>query len=186
VAVLTGLQLLPDNSDYKKVEGFSSAFRSPPASIALIEAGATAASKWWAAGLGGGVLAAWAAVRGWWGGASPGNQHVALWVAAIVTAAAVLGIAYLLGSDVRGRAAVATETVRARAAVATAYVRERSPAELRIVPLPGLPVKHTQKSGPDEKGWKAVALATDTRDTTRYLVVKDIRSEWVTDGIEFA
>src|SRR4029453_19243141 len=116
--LLEGLNLLPSKADLKTAEGFASAFKGPPESVSLIEAGATAANKWWAAGLGGGVIAAWTAVRGWWDGTIPATQPVALWVAAIVTAAAVLGIAYLLGSDVRGRAAVATETVRVRAAVA--------------------------------------------------------------------
>jgi hypothetical protein len=131
------------------------------------------------------VLAAWAAVRTWWSGASPANQHVALWAAAIVTAAAVLGIAYLLGSDVRGRAAVATETVRARAAVAEAFVlagvstHTSTPADLGLLPLPALPVKNIVKSGADEDGWRAVALATDTKNDTRNLVAKGSTHEWI-------
>jgi hypothetical protein len=105
------------------------------------------------------TITAWAAVRGWWDGTIPATQHVALWVAAIVTAAAVVRIAYLLGSGVRGRAAVATETVRARAAVAEAFVRAAasSPAsapagtqELRVVALPALPAKNVLKSGTEQ------------------------------------
>ena len=186
--LLEGINLLPSKEDLMLADGFVSAFKGPPESVSLIEAGATAANKWWAAGLGGGVLAAWAAVRGWWDGTIPATQHVALWVAAVVTAAAVLGIAYLLGSDVRGRAAVATETVRARAAVAEAFVRAAAstpagaPAaadELRIVPLPALRAKNIRKSGTDENGWRLLALATDTKNDTRYLVARGARHEWV-------
>ena len=195
--LLEGLNLLPSKADLKTAEGFASAFKGPPESVSLIEAGATAANKWWAAGLGGGVIAAWTAVRGWWDGTIPATQHVALWVAAVVTTAAVLGIAYLLGSDVRGRAAVATETVRARAAVAEAFVRAAASARagapasepgadgLRVVPLPSLPAKNVLKTGADENGWKAIALVTDTGDDTRYLVTKGSRHEWVAAaGIE--
>ena len=195
VALLRGLNLLPDEGDLEKAGKFSSAFKGPPDTVALIEAGATAASKWWAAGLGGGVIAAWVAVREWWGSATEANQQVSLWAAAIVTAAAIAGIAYLLGSDVRGRAAVATETVRARADVAEAFVRaadcahdkvaiERAPAQAErgrvlVVALPLFAVRHVRLAGNDEKGWRAVALATDANGQNRYLIAKGATHEWV-------
>jgi len=191
-ALLASLNLLPSKEDLADAKGFTSAFKGPPESVALIEAGATAANKWWAAGLGVAVLAAWGAVRTWWGGTTPSTQHVALWVAAIVTAAALIGIAYLLGSDVRGRAAVATETVRARAMVAEEFIRAVVSAhasapivdaaatdEPRPVPLPSLPVKNISKSGADENGWNAIALIADGKNSIRYLVVKGPQHEWV-------
>jgi hypothetical protein len=198
-ALLEELFLLPTAAELKDARGVSSAFRSPPESVALIEAGATAATKWWAAGLGTAVVGGWAAVRGWWGGAAPTTQHIALWVGAIVTAAAVLGIAHLMASDVRGRAAVATETVRARASVAETFVRmaeqafgkpasrtggsptaaPAADAGVRLVALPFLRVENVTKPGAEERGWRAVALLTDGADRVRYLVVKDTAHEWV-------
>ncbi|MEV6495089.1 hypothetical protein AB0M20_41680 [Actinoplanes sp. NPDC051633] len=188
-ALLGGLNLLPSAKDLKGAGGLRSAFQGPPDSVSLIEAGATAANKWWAAGLGAGVIAAWAAVRGWWDGAPAGTQHVALWVAAVVTAAGVLGIAYLLGSDVRGRAAVATETVRARATIAEAFIRAAvstqegaagAGADGRpVVPLPALAARNVTKAGAEETGWTAIALRTDGVDETRYLLVKGAVHEWV-------
>lgn len=193
--LLRGLKLLPTEEELSKARGITSAFSGPPESVALIEAGATAASKWWAAGLSGFVVAAWAFIRGWWS-SNPDNQHVALWVGAIVTAAAILGIAYLLGSDVRGRAAVATETVRARAAVAEAFVRAAEQAHARAAAtaarvnaaredgflmgfLPGIVVEHTGRAGADEGGWRVLAVLTDGDRRTRYLLGKGSLHEWV-------
>ena len=194
-ALLCGLNLLPPKGDLKKAGKFSSAFGGPPDTVALIEAGATAASKWWAAGLGGGVIAAWVAVREWWSSATAANQQVSLWAAAIVTAAAVAGIAYLLGSDVRGRAAVATETVRARAHVAEAFVGAAERAHDRVanggapgsaedrrvlvVALPLFAVRNVSRAGNCAKGWRAVALATDANNQNRYLIAKGATHEWV-------
>ncbi|MFC0527533.1 hypothetical protein [Phytohabitans kaempferiae] len=190
-ALLRAIKLLPTEQELSQARGFSSAFSGPPESVALIEAGATAASKWWAAGLSGAVVAAWAAVRGWWS-SNPDNQQVALWVGAIVTAAAILGIAYLLASDVRGRAAVATETVRARASVAEAFVRAARQASADsgagraarpdghlVAFLPGVVAEHTAKAGADEGGWRVLAVMTDGDQSTRYLVGKDNLHEWV-------
>ncbi|GAA4443336.1 hypothetical protein [Phytohabitans houttuyneae] len=193
IALLRGLKLLPAEGELSKARGLSSAFSGPPESVALIEAGATAASKWWAAGLSGLVVAAWALIRGWWS-SNPDNQHVALWVGAVVTAAAILGIAYLLGSDLRGRAAVATETVRARASVAEAFVRAAEQAHSRAAAtqvaaaradgflmgfLPGIVVEHTGKPGSDEGGWRVLAVLTDGDQRTRYLLGKGSLHEWV-------
>jgi hypothetical protein len=47
---------------------------------------------------------------------------VLLWVAAIASAAALLALAYILGSDVRGRSAAMVATIEARKAVATAMI----------------------------------------------------------------
>jgi len=163
-------------------------FGGPPQSIALIEAGATAVSKWWATGLGVAVAGVWATVSGWWSGQEPASQRVALWVAAIVTAAAVLGIAYLLGSDVRGRSTASVANIRARAQVADSMVRASqaafipSPsapsAELVALPAP-LEVSYSLKSSAEEPGWKAVALFSNGTDITKYLIAKGAEHEWV-------
>jgi hypothetical protein len=196
VKLLRSLNLLPSRQDLEKGGGWAGTFRGPPDSVALIEAGATAATKWWATGLGVAVVSAWGAVTAWWDDQEPGTQRVALWAAGIVTAAAVLGIAHLLASDVRGRAAATSETIRARATVADAFVRmaesaharkpgaasEGGDSGLRFATLPGLDVKHIKKEGRDESGWQAIAVLTDGEEATRYLVVKGTDSEWADAG----
>lgn len=85
-------------------------------------------SKCWATGLGAAAAAAWGSLARWWDSQTgqPATQRVALWAVAIVTAAAVLGIAYLLGSDVRGRAAASVATISARAELAQVLCRAAS------------------------------------------------------------
>jgi hypothetical protein len=65
-----------------------------------------------------------------------------------------------------------------RAASAPAGATAPAADGLRVVPLPSLPARHVLKSGADEAGWTAIALATDTKDT-RYPVAKGTRHEWV-------
>jgi hypothetical protein len=49
--LLEGLNLLGTREETEQAKGFTAAFTGPPQSVALIEAGATAAAKWWSAGL---------------------------------------------------------------------------------------------------------------------------------------
>ncbi|RZU50343.1 hypothetical protein EV385_2112 [Krasilnikovia cinnamomea] len=198
--LLRDLNLLPEEGDLAHAGGFVAAFKGPPDSVALIEAGATAATKWWSVGLGVMVTGAWAAVRTWWSAEDPANQHILLWGAAIVTAAAVLGVAHLFASDLRGRAAVATETVRARAAVAETFVRmaeqahartldgqhvaARAPGDgLQFAALPSITVENMAKHGPEEAGWHALGLLTDGARRNRYLIAKGNTHEWVDAGM---
>lgn len=190
-ALLRGLNLLGTTDDNEKADGFRAAFEGPPSSVSLIEAGATAASKWWASGLAAGVAVAWARVAVWWDGQDHSVQRAALLAAGIVTAAAVLGIGYLLGSDVRGRASAAVATIEARARLADAMIRtaQSSAATIpvataapttQVVPLPKeLPVSHTAKARADENGWRAIAVLTDGQEIIKYLVVKGPTHEWV-------
>ncbi len=124
VRMLEKLNLLPSATELKTADGIAAAFRGPTASVSVIEAGATALSKWWAAGLGAAVLALWGSVRVFWTTleAQPATQQVLLWGAAIASAAALLALAYILGSDVRGRSAAMVATIEARKAVATAMI----------------------------------------------------------------
>lgn len=55
--LLEDLNLLGTEAETKEAEGFKAAFAGPPQSVAVIEAGATAAAKWWAAGLGAAAIA---------------------------------------------------------------------------------------------------------------------------------
>lgn len=65
-SLLEDLNLLGTEEEAKKAQGFKAAFAGPPQSVALIEAGATAAAKGWAAGLGAVVISLWGAVAKWW------------------------------------------------------------------------------------------------------------------------
>jgi len=119
--LLRGLSLLPEEN---ATAGPMAAITGTPDSVAVIEAGATALSKGWAAGLGASVLGVWAGVKAWWPDQQPDLQVAVMWGASIATAALVAGLAYIVGSDVRGRAAASVATINARADVAEALIRE--------------------------------------------------------------
>ena len=122
------------------------------------------------------------------GGQDPTIKQVALWVAGIITAAAILGIAYLLGSDIRGRSRASVATIQARVQVANAFVQasqaafKPSPAapSAEIVALPApLEVINGQSGSGDEIGWHAVALSSNADNITKYLLAKGDKHEWV-------
>lgn len=194
--LLVGLQLLPDQADSEEATGFASAFLGPPQSVALIEAGATALSKWWAAGLGASASVVWGSIVTFWSKSTEPTQHVLLWVAGIATVAAVLAIGYIVGSDVRGRSAAAVATIESRANVAItmlrlagdAYDPRQDTISAQVVALPGQPaIRHIAKRGDDEIGWRAIAVSVDATQSLTYLVVKGRDQEWVGGGgIEFA
>lgn len=185
--LLRGINVLPTDADMAKAGTVWATFGGPPQSVALIEAGATAANKWWAAGLGGTVLTVWGSLLKWWGGQEAATQRVALWAVALITAAAVVGIAYLLGSDVRGRAAATVATIEARAKLADAMIlssrKTYSPvapdAQAQFVALPtAMEVRYIRKGSGDEGGWLAVALMSNGKGINRYLLVKQGLHEW--------
>lgn len=161
-------------------------FKGPPQSVALIEAGATAASKWWATGIGVSVLGAWAKLLTWWGSQQLGVKEVALAGSFFLTAAAVAAIGFLFASDVRGRAAAQVATIEARQGIATAMVAAAENAsghvasangsvQLQRLPLsPPWPVKNYSMPGPDEEGWYAIAVefAGGGDGLIKFLVVK--------------
>lgn len=99
------------------------AVKGTPVSVSIIEAGATAASKGWAAliaALGGGT-AVWGAVTNFWKSESSiqGNLVIA---AAVVIAACALGVALIMYGDVRARGQGAAAQYAARAAIAKAFL----------------------------------------------------------------
>ena len=185
VSLLYDLNLLPTQADLAAAGGAGAVLGGPSQSVAVIESGATALSKWWAAGGSAVIVGAWAAVKLMWG--ANGDVHAPiLWCAAIVSAAIVLGVAYLLASDVRGRAAATVETVRARqeigAALIDAALRNTAAAEQAeppaILPLRGLP--SVNLDGADSDGWLAIAMEASTdADKVRYLLVKGDSKQWV-------
>jgi hypothetical protein len=102
--------------------------------------------------------------------------------AALVTAAVVVAVGFLIASDVRGRAAASVAIVEARAALAETMIRAAqsayepapmsSPAQ--IIPLSNhIPVKYLAKGGSDEEGWLAVAMERGSDGGLKYIVVKE-------------
>jgi hypothetical protein len=122
VRLLQGLSLLGNKDELTGASSLSAVFSGPPQSVAILEAGATAVTKWWSAALGTGITATGvvAAVKGSVFSSTP---HIALiGEAALVIAAMSLAIAIIVGSDIRGRATGAAAQIRARADVATAFL----------------------------------------------------------------
>lgn len=179
--LLRGLSLLP------KAGETASAFKGTPDSVAVIESGALALSKLWAAGLGASILALWSSIGGWWVAQDGPVKVGVLWAAALASAALALGLAYIVGSDVRGRAAATVATVEARAKVAKSFIREAAalytptdaPAVAQIVAIsPPLSMKWISRKGRDEKGWIASALRFQN-DDAEYWLSKDGVQQWV-------
>jgi hypothetical protein len=185
---LVALNLLGTQADLAKADGLNGLLGKTPASVAVIESGATAISKWWAAGLGAAATAGWASLGTAWTSGNLKDVHPeVLWFLAITLAAAVLAISYIVGSDVRGRAAASVATIEARAKVADAIIRmaeagykpKPAPAEAQIIPL-ATPLQNvTNTEGTDSDGWTAILVKTDGKDVTEYLLVKDKEKNWV-------
>lgn len=205
IDLLRGLSLLPKAGELGDASGLSAAFAGPPDSVAVIEAGATAASKWWATGIAGGAAAVTGRiVQGWdsLGKGGPWNQPFAILAMGVVLAAAAVGIAYLLGSDVRGRAAAMVATIEARRDVAIAMVCQAgssfqshgATASAAPTAWSGLPIalsalaasNVTKHGDVAEAGWKAIATR-ERSGKTEFLLVKATESAWVdSSDVDFA
>lgn len=182
--LLEDLQLLGGEDDDSK--GLDALLRGPPDSIALIEAGATAATKWWAAGLGAALVGLWGSIAAWWPTQEDPVQVAVVGGAAVVSAALVISIGYLIASDVRGRSSVATATVHARAHLATTMIqaaqnvwRQAPPMPPdtdslpRLVPLSsGVPARNHHVPASEQDDWLAVALERHSDGGMKYLLVK--------------
>jgi hypothetical protein len=189
--LLESLHLIATDSESEKynAHGFISAFTGPPESVAVIEAGATALSKWWAAGLGAAVLGAWGAIARFWDNLTiESTRNATLLSASIALFAVIIAISYIVGSDVRGRASAAAATINARAligstmltlAVSASQNDDSQAAGQSLVSLPSpLPVTFVTKPGDDELGWQAITVAVGADEATRYLVAKGSVVEW--------
>jgi len=110
-------------ADQKTAGDARTAFTGAPQSIAIIEAGATAASKGWAAAISalGGATAVWAAVSHFWE-SQPAVQGTLIVGAAVVIAACALGAALIMYGDVQARGQAAAAQYPARASVAAAFL----------------------------------------------------------------
>lgn len=143
--------------------GFGAIFAGPPQSVALIEAGLTAVSKAWAAGVGVTVVAVWSSVFARWGQQDASIKVAVVLGAALVTAALVIGLALVFASDVQGRADAAVATIRGWVAVVDAVVSAATKLHepdtsllVAWVPLPApMMVTNLNKAGADEAGWQA-------------------------------
>ena len=188
--LLIGLNLLGTEDEQKSADGPLAIFTGPPQSVALLESGATALSKWWAAGLGASIAALWGTVATWWGGQPADIKVGVVWGTAIATSALVLAVAYIVGSDVRGRATAAVATINSRAHVAGTYDDNAAklyspppPAAAAVMlpvvtPLPGLPAQWDARPGPDEAGWLAIAMRSRNEDSIEFLLTKAGTHRW--------
>lgn len=188
--LLRALSLLPKQGEFA---GPGAAFKGTPDSVSVIESGATALSKGWAAGGGVAILSLWASVGGWWIKQSGDIQVGVLWAAALASVALVLGLAYIVGSDVRGRALATVATLEARAAVAQSFIREAAalytpdltPTSVQIIAIsPPQPMKWIARQASDESGWIASASRFQG-DETKYWLSKGAVQQWV-DSSEVA
>jgi hypothetical protein len=184
--LLRGLSLLPIAGEQRQADGFTAALQGPPDSVALIEAGATAFSKWWVAGAGASVLGVWGSVAKFYQDQQDGStQRALLWAAAITSAALILAIAYVINADLRGRAAVQVATVTARAAVARAMLEQSrggpagSPAADVIAVQTSKTVTYTGVPAKQEPGWQLLAMTSDgDPDKIKYLIAKGDTKVW--------
>jgi hypothetical protein len=182
--LLRSLYLLPTAEELAQAGAPFAVITGPPQSVAVLEGGATAFSKWWATGLGAGAAVVWGAVRAFYDGNGPATQRVMLWSAAIVSAALVLAIAVIIYADLRGRAAGTVATLEARREIATAVVRTakgKDPGDAAAPPVVALPdgrrVVYLNREA--DEGWLAVAFeaATDASGI-RWLIVKGGEQAW--------
>jgi len=119
--LLHDLSLLGTAAELEKADGASGFFFGPPQSVAILEAGATAATKAWTALFGAGATAAGllTAINGF----KNDSVHVAMVAGlAFFTAAMVIGIALIVGTDLRIRGNGAAAVIHARSLIATNFL----------------------------------------------------------------
>lgn len=188
VALLRDVQLLPEEGQQQN--GFASAFAGPPPSVALLEAGLTAGAKWWAAAGSALLVPIWGAVKLFWGQNLEVRSEL-VWVAALASTAIIVGISWLLTSDLHARAAVQVATVAARAKVAEEMIsighqhaaRPTKPAASKgtVTPFPGgTRAKYRRHRDDPETIWLALASLSgvDGSAAEQYYLVKGHEHLW--------
>lgn len=194
VAVLEELYLLPTQADLDAAGGPLAVLGGQSQSVAVIESTAMAISKWWAALLGMTVPAGWVAVAKFWDeiaakDAGPiqmaTSQRTFMLAVAIASAAAILSIGYIVGTDIRARASASAATIAARQGVAQTVMQlargrdSEEQAALTITEIQPRAVKYLTKGGEDESGWVAIALQSKLDGSERkFLVVKGSEDAW--------
>jgi hypothetical protein len=162
--LLVDLDIRGSDDDRTTAGSASAAFTGTPVSVAIIEAGATAASKGWAVAIGGlgGATAVWSWINGFWSDAGAARGAIAVAVA-VVVAACALGAALIMYGDVRARGEGAAAQYHARAEVATAFLRGAS--DLGSGPRP--PVDLAAANGkPTDPGGAARASGDSNSEAT--------------------
>jgi hypothetical protein len=132
-----GLGVLPADADRAK-SGAGATFVGPPDSVAIIEAGATAFSKWWSAAiaaLGGTAVITSLATKFWSGQPAGVRVGLTIGVAAIIVAATI-AISVMVAADVRGRAQGTVALYAARASIANQFLRQSLQASRPVPPAP--------------------------------------------------
>ena len=120
-----GLGVLPGDTDMAK-SGAAATFTGPPDSVAIIEAGATALSKWWTvaiAGLGGTTVIISAVTKFWSGQDAGVRVGLVAGMAALLTAG-VIAISIIVAADVKGRSNGMAALYAARASIATQFLQQ--------------------------------------------------------------
>jgi hypothetical protein len=138
--LLQDLSILGTPDAVTKAQTSSTAVRGGlPVSVSIIEAGATAASKGWAAAVAavGGATAVWAAVTDFWNGQAVQTRGTLIIGAAIVVAACALAAAFIMTGDVRARGQGAAAQYYARSLIASEFLRGAA-AVTRIGALPAV------------------------------------------------
>jgi hypothetical protein len=124
VSLLEKLSILSDPTELEKANGPGAVISGPPQSVAIIESGATALSKWWSAGLGatltGGTILT--AVTGFWAKEHDPVRIALIAGAAFFFGAVALAIGIMVSSDVRARGSGAVAQIRTRGEVATTFL----------------------------------------------------------------
>jgi hypothetical protein len=180
---LRSLNLLPKAD---AVENWTDAFSGPPQSVAVLEAGATAATKGWATAIGVSAAGASAWILKVWNGLASNvwNQPFALLAVAVVLAAAAVGIAHLFAADVRGRSLAMKATIEARERVAIAMIAAAAGRPVlhasqgeHVVALGGLPAENADETD-STAGWTALAWREED-GKEQYLLTKAFVTKWV-------
>jgi energy-coupling factor transporter transmembrane protein EcfT len=120
-----GLGILPADADLAK-SGAAAAFTGPPDSVAIIQAGATALSKWWSvviAGIGG-TAAITSVVTNFWSGQTGGVRIALIGGMAGLLIAALIAISVIVAADVKGRAQGTVALYAARASLAAQFLQD--------------------------------------------------------------
>lgn len=123
VSLLKQVGLLPGDES----KGFiKAAITGSSKEVTVVKSGALAVSKYWAAALG--ISGASAAVaplvnKDYWD-ALPAQAQMGFFLACgLIASTCVLGLCYLLASDVRGRASATTEQIGQRAVIVSEFLR---------------------------------------------------------------
>jgi hypothetical protein len=187
-SVLHAFNLLGTQEETRKAGEVPAFFGGPPQSVAVLEAGASAFSKWWAAGLGTAVAGAWTVIKPWWENDESVNHNVVIASLSAVTLAAVIGIAVIVNADLRSRAAAAVATVNARGKMAELAFAQMEPSAAKaggrsVVALPrSVKFSWKTRARKDEEGWTAVLAQVDGNEPVKYLVIKGGQQEWAPAG----